>query len=174
MPGKDADGRKDSGAVLMWDSVIGRYRVVTQNSKGVPDSSEKGDAFGSALAGNLLVGVPGEDAKGRRDVGAVTILPGHQFLTEAKASRQRTPGPTGGDRFGAALLYQDYSCGDDVYCSVTLIGAPGKDRRGARNAGAYFAIQREDMLVGAPAMFTQGTSPGERFGGFVMNTVLPM
>ena len=30
------------------------------------------------------------------------------------------------------------------------------------------------MRVGAPAVFTRGTSPGERFGGFVMNTPLPM
>jgi hypothetical protein len=174
VPGKDADGRKDSGAVLMWYSVNSRYRVVTQNSKGVPDSSEKGDAFGSALAGNLAVGVPGEDVKGRKDVGAVTYLPGHMFLTEAKAYRQRTPSLGTGDRFGSTILEQSDSCGAATYCYVTLIGAPGHDRRGARNAGVYFAIQREDMRVGAPAVFTRGTSAGERFGGFVMNTPLPM
>ena len=174
VPGKDADGRKDSGAVLMWDNENNRYRVVTQNSKGVPDTSEKGDAFGSALAGNLAVGVPGEDVKGRKDVGAVTYLPGHMFLTEAKAYRQRTPSLGTGDRFGSTLLEQSDSCGAATYCYVTLIGAPGHDRRGARNAGVYFAIQREDMRVGAPAVFTRGTSAGERFGGFVMNTPLPM
>jgi hypothetical protein len=175
VPGQDADGRKDSGAVLMWDNESNHYRVVTQNSKGVPDTSEKGDAFGSALAGNLLVGVPGEDVKGRKDVGAVTLLPGHLFLTEGKAVRQRAPGGlAAGDRFGAALLYQDYSCGEDVYCSVTLIGAPGDDRRGARNAGAYYSVKREEMRVGVPALFARGISPGERFGGFVMNTLLPM
>ena len=45
---KDADGRMDSGAVIAWMRGTGRAQMITQNTRGVPGRSERGDAFGSA------------------------------------------------------------------------------------------------------------------------------
>ncbi len=84
VPGKDANGRRNSGAVLVWRGTLatGKYHVVTQNTRGVPDRSERGDAFGSAIVMRqdcgqcqvLAIGTPGEDRGRRRNAGAVTHL----------------------------------------------------------------------------------------------------
>ena len=91
IPGRDANGRKDSGAVLVLDtwSASGAertWRMFTQNTRGVPDKSERGDSFGTALAyradpgesHSIAIGVPGEDRARRRNIGAVTLITIHR------------------------------------------------------------------------------------------------
>jgi hypothetical protein len=87
----------------------------------VLDASEKGDAFGSALAigdydhnfgTDLAIGVPLEDLSGITDAGAVNVLYGKankatlsatndDFWTQASPSVGETP--QAGDHFGSSL-----------------------------------------------------------------------
>jgi hypothetical protein len=112
----------------------------TQQSAGVGDSSEKRDAFGSALAaGNfdgdrqadLAVGVPNEDVAGKSNAGAVNLIHGHsggltgsggQFLTQNTAGVADKS--EGGDNFGTAVAAADlgHSSRSDL-----AIGAPGEN-----------------------------------------------
>lgn len=67
-------------------TTLGAQRI-SQDSAGVPDRTEPGDGFGSMITavdrdGNgladLLVGAPGEDVSGVRDVGRVILVPGRR------------------------------------------------------------------------------------------------
>jgi hypothetical protein len=177
VPGKDANGVRDSGAVIVSDGryplLDRRYVVVTQNTRGVPDRSERGDAFGSALARVLWtvagrgeyvlsVGVPGEDVAGRRDAGAVTHLgmPG-EVLDRSLYSAQRVSGLARGDRFGSRLVAVEGYFGDPML----LIGAPGEDRPGARNAGRYYRVVPHPLALPTAVVHLDGTTRNEGLGG---------
>ncbi|MGW4673362.1 FG-GAP and VCBS repeat-containing protein [Streptomyces sp. NPDC004324] len=97
----------------------------TQDTAGVPGSSENGDRFGAAVAAgdvngdgyaDLAVGIPGEDLGTTRDAGTVTVLLGRAgglSGTGAKSYTQDTSGITGtaeaDDRFGAHLKLTDFT-----------------------------------------------------------------
>ncbi|MEU1202324.1 FG-GAP and VCBS repeat-containing protein [Streptomyces sp. NPDC005813] len=97
----------------------------TQNTTGVPGSSENEDYFGSAIAAgdingdgyaDLAVGARGEDLGTKRDAGAVTVLFGRAgglSGTGAKSYTQDTSGITGTaetqDQFGSFLKLTDYT-----------------------------------------------------------------
>jgi hypothetical protein len=167
MPGKDANGRKNSGAVLVWKGNLatGNYRVVTQNTKGVPDKSERGDAFGSAIIERqdcwpcrvLVIGAPGENRGKRRDAGSVTHLMVEDKAGNptSKAWRQPAAGLATGDQFGSRLLGDWWKGTQGV-----LVGAPGFDRPGAPNAGRYYQAGVRSLVP-----VSTGTTPGERLGG---------
>ena len=101
--------------------------VITQNSPGVPNTSENGDRFGTALAGQdrtIVIGTPAEAVGSRREAGMVTLL----SATAAKpttysgvAVTQNATGVPGtaeaGDLFGSAVAFRDH---------YVLIGAPGE------------------------------------------------
>ncbi|MEU6259540.1 hypothetical protein [Streptomyces sp. NPDC047043] len=90
--------------------------TVTQDTVGVPGTSETGDAFGSGVSladvngdgyADLAIGAPGEDS----GTGAVTLLYGSASglkTTGGKTFTQNTAGVPGssekGDRFGARVL----------------------------------------------------------------------
>ena len=121
----------------------------TQNSTGVPDSSEYGDRFGAALAigdfdkngyADLAVGAPGEsfgdDSDYVSSAGAITLLRGSAsgltttgavFLTQDSTG---VPGANeAGDSFGSTLLASDVN--HDGRADLTAIGAQENDPAGA-------------------------------------------
>lgn len=104
-----------------------RRVTLTENTAGIPDTSEYGDDFGGALATgdfdkngypDLAVGAPGEsfgdDTHYLASAGAITLLRGSASgLTTTGATQltQDSPGVPGsvetGDSFGSALLASD-------------------------------------------------------------------
>ncbi|WP_139058431.1 FG-GAP-like repeat-containing protein, partial [Streptomyces prasinopilosus] len=87
-PGGTIDGRAEAGYVaVVYGMAEGpngvRRQLVSQNRYAVPGTAETGDRFGGHLTAadldgdgftDLVVGAPGEDADGARDVGRYTVL----------------------------------------------------------------------------------------------------
>ncbi|MEU0743684.1 N-acetylmuramoyl-L-alanine amidase [Streptomyces sp. NPDC006134] len=109
--------------------VTGSKVTLTQNSPGVPDSTEAGDEFGAATAwgdvngdgyADLAIGAPGEnDTSGNADRGMVTLLYGPAFTTGF--SYYATGVTWAGARLGAAVTVGDFN-GDgkaDVFSAGT-------------------------------------------------------
>lgn len=163
IPGKDVAGRADSGAILFRDSEAGGYRMITQRTRGVPGSPERGDRFGAALAGFLQVGAPGEDVGRLANAGSVTQL---SPWSMARSALLKVSGLAAGDRFGATLIHQADECGDgqDV-CRFTFIGAPGEDLPRASDAGRYYLLESQSASRSA-APFLDGAAAGEGLGAF--------
>ncbi len=108
----------------------------SQNTGGVADSEEAGDAFGTALAladlggttlNDLAIGTPGENS----GAGHVHVLPGSTTGLTAtgsqlwsQASTGIADGPETGDRFGAALAAGNLGFTTQADLAV---GAPGED-----------------------------------------------
>ncbi|WP_241740940.1 FG-GAP-like repeat-containing protein [Streptomyces sp. L2] len=118
------------GRVLVWygsERGIAHDDVpvqLTQNTAGVPGSSEKDDNFGGALAvadlnrdglADIVVGSPYEDTgKDATDAGMVTVIPGRRtgaLGSGSYAFTQDTPGVPGGgeagDNFGTTVAVGD-------------------------------------------------------------------
>lgn len=171
IPGKDVRGRVDAGAILLWDSEAGKYRVITQRTRGIPGTPEKGDRFGAALAGFLQVGAPGEDIGRTVDAGSVTQV---SPWSMSQSATLVVSGLAVGDRFGATVIHQADECGEDgeEMCRLTFIGAPGEDRPDAANAGRYYLLDSQaSAKVALP--FANGVAAGEGFGGFASLTPPP-
>ena len=171
IPGENANGRADSGAVLVRAPGQSTFRTITQNTRGVPDTSEKGDRFGAALAAGsgivaqesatIAVGVPGENAN-HADTGAVTLVTWSG--TSFGYTRLKVPGLTAGDRLGSDLVVvSDEPDAEEDTIDVLLAGAPGEDRPGAKNAGRYYLAARPTG-AGAATVYADGRSRGEAFG----------
>jgi hypothetical protein len=144
IPGKDANGKKDSGAVVVRNP-SGGLSLVTQNTKGVPDKSEKYDHFGAALAdvfgirgtevSSLVVGVPDEDLGKKLNVGAVTYID-YSEVTKLTYGAQKAAGLPAKGRFGWSLqqVSGDWANDEDTVDHL-FIGAPGQS---SLVAGQYF------------------------------------
>jgi len=110
--------------------------VLTQNSSGIPGTSENGDRFGTALAGQertMVIGAPDEAVGTRTNAGAVTIVSAtktHPTSFGGVSVTQNTAGVPGiaetADQFGAAVAFRDH---------YVLIGVPGETIGSARSTG---------------------------------------
>jgi hypothetical protein len=96
-PGEDVGSARDAGMV----QIVGAGPGWTQDSTGVPGTSEAGDRMGASLGGtpssgydNLLTGVPGEDAS----AGAVLM---HLPLDDSRVTR--ILGTRAGSRYGFSV-----------------------------------------------------------------------
>ena len=140
-PTADDGAKWEAGQVVVLPltsgfALTGSRKVITQNSPGVPGSSENGDRFGTALAGQdrtIVVGTPNEAVGTRRNAGAVTLLSATQSAPttfKGVTVTQNSAGVPGtaeaGDEFGAAVAFRD---------NHVLIGAPGETIGSARWTG---------------------------------------
>jgi hypothetical protein len=138
-PGEDLRGRRDAGLVELFTEGLRPRLTYRQGARGVPGHLETGDRFGSALASGmgidcqedfpLAVGAPGQDLRGTRDAGAVTLIQGGD-VTDCH-SRELTQGhglagkPHRHARIGATLgIAQDLSGLDEDEYDSLLVGIP--------------------------------------------------
>lgn len=184
VPREDVAGRADAGAVYWFPlttdtDLVGRGTVWSQNSRGVPGGSEKGDHFGAAVAFSahgsprwVLVGAPDENIGRSKDAGSVqsfTLAPGSRSLVPGLAmdeTHARIPGSrtAAGNRFGAAVAVHDGSCLSGGW----IVGAPGTDAGGKKDAGAFSTVAPPDTSCRS-TRFTQRSlsqhdETGDRFG----------
>lgn len=186
VPGRDAKGAKDAGAVavLYPDQATGtnHAQFVTQETAGVAGSSQAGDRFGTAVALgnltgglNLAVGAPGEDVGGAADAGRVTLLESLKAngFTASDTFDEGVPNSIGstavaGDAFGSSV---DIAGAQNIRLYL-LVGIPGKDVAKATDAGAVaFFLAGEFEGPDGVATITQNSAgisgsaeAGDRFG----------
>ncbi|CAL9521269.1 FG-GAP-like repeat-containing protein [Streptomyces sp. Tu 3180] len=136
-PGAVAGGKAKAGAVVVNYGSSGgvsaaRHKTTSQDSSGVPGSSETSDRFGTELAhgdlnrdgyGDLVVGAPLEDVGSDVDGGSVTILWGGSSGLSGGTSIG-DPNASGHDRFGQSLAVGDFT-GDGR--ADLAVGSTGKD-----------------------------------------------
>ncbi|MEU6069717.1 FG-GAP-like repeat-containing protein [Streptomyces sp. NPDC047082] len=163
----------------------GTHRVTyTQNTAGVPDTSENGDRFGQALAigdfdkdgfGDLAIGAPGEsfgdDSHYFPAAGAITLLRGSASgvtTTRPVFLTQDSPGVPGSvegiDAFGQTLLASDVN--HDGHADLTAVAAQENDPEGA----AWFLPGASSTLYSTTASTTFGPAkmglPAHKYTAF--------
>ncbi|ADI06798.1 hypothetical protein SBI_03677 [Streptomyces bingchenggensis BCW-1] len=172
------DRDADAGTLrVVYGSASGpstRTAKITQDTPGVPGTSEagdhdvnSGDLFGHSLAAgdvtgdgypDIAVGVPGEDIGSVREAGAVVLLKGSAAgLTGkgAQAFHQSTPGVPGiseeGDYFGRTVLLADVNADHRADLAVAT---PYEDGRYA-DSGAVWVLRgsRSGLITGDIASF---------------------
>jgi hypothetical protein len=187
VPGENLGRIADAGLVT-WKLT----RALTQDSADVPGTVERGDRFGAAVASTtvwaldnvhgdwvsfdvIAVGAPGEDLGTRKDAGLVTLAYDHGYLFDTprpfESVAQDTWSPSqkveSGDRFGEAVALA-------ADATRLIIGAPGEDVNGSRDAGAVTVLSvgrgcSEGCGAGVQAGFTleQGKAgvPGSPHAG---------
>ncbi|MEU1542705.1 VCBS repeat-containing protein [Actinacidiphila glaucinigra] len=158
-PAKPADGAL-GGRVLVWYGAAGGIKydakpvAITQNSAGVPGTSERGDSFGGALAvadlnrdglADIIVGTPSEGVAGRNRSGEVTVIPGR---------RTGAPGP-------GAYSFNQWTAGvgggnesDDMFGTTVAAGDVNNDGK----PELLVSASGENNHTGAVWVFTGGTS----------------
>jgi len=157
-PGETVGTRIGAGGVnILYGSAAGLTadddQLWTQNSGGVPDSSETGDAFGSSLAAgdfnndgrsDLAVGSPLEHIGAVADAGMIHIIYGRASGLGGAGCIAFSQGGGGildsaelNDNFGASLASGDF---DNDFFDDLAIGAPREDVGARIDAGAVHAI----------------------------------
>ncbi len=151
VPGEDIGRNVDAG-MAVWKLKT----PITQGSRGVPGRVERGDRFGLVVTarevygdngqgnnpGNkrflmALIGVPGEDLKARKNVGAA-LLVGESYgrdMVYSKIMPARGTAETG-DRFGSAVAFLNRPTLEFGYDEHIMVGAPGEDVGTLADAGA--------------------------------------
>lgn len=171
-PGADVGAAADAGAVHTLNFATGATTGVvastlTLDSPGVPGTPEKGDRFGSVLSPRGPVyGIPRKDVGRKSDAGMLLFRRGSTprwYLV--RQGRDGVPGTAEkGDRFGAAV--------DGTGWSVMVVGSPGEDFRGVRNAGTatvLSAVREARVLRQRPGARLERlrAENGDRFGSSV-------
>jgi len=129
----------------------------SQNSKGILDTSETGDEFGSALSArdfngdgytDLAIGVPHEANGGDADEGAVNVIYGSSAGL-ASAGNQFIPGVHAGDNFGSALAAGNFnlSGAEDL-----AVGAPGGTDGAKKGGGLVYTLNGGSAGLGTPVV----------------------
>jgi hypothetical protein len=208
MPGRDVGGAADAGAVVRFtkfpwpnaERYVPASKIWHQNVQDVGGINAPGDRFGSALAyggfdskdnwavpiAALAIGVPGKDAAGGPDAGAVVVV---RRASSGRASpnnplvNQNSPvipgGPArAGNRFGAslanvssALPYDQWLAQDVRRPDFLAVGAPGEGggvvtvlRPGASQP-QVFASEDQNTLLGQGVNGVPGDNEaGDAFG----------
>lgn len=185
MPGYSTARVRDAGAVLVDaldanpDSPL--PLVLTQDTRRVPGTAEPGDRFGAAVhlvpaAGGglptLLVGSPGEDVGRVTDAGTVTIaqisVASLDLSGPVRTLDQDSAGMAGtaerGDQLGTAV--SSMRAGSQT---LYLVGVPGEDVGGVRDAGMVQTIGNgqgwTQRTRGVPGVAEPGDRMGAALGG---------
>ena len=189
-PGETVGTRPSAGGLHILYGAAGRLSAAgsqyyTQDTGLVADTSEQGDAFGSALAihdfgrtgeRDLAVGVPGEDLTPGQDAGTVHVLYGtssglsngsHQLAQNASGIADE---PEPGDHFGATMAAANL--GSSAHADLA-IGTPGEDLAAGYDAGIVHVLYgAADGIWGAGSQsWSQNSAgivdtpePGDGFG----------
>jgi len=155
-------GVQDAGAVhILYGSPSGLAaegsQFLNQNSPGMNEIVEEDDRFGWSLAandfngdgfGDLAIGVPKEDLGPLVNCGVVHVIYGSPDGLSSEGIQmwnQNSPGVAGvtkqDDGFGWELASQDFD--SDGFADL-VVGTPGKDINGMKDAGAI------TILYGSP------------------------
>jgi hypothetical protein len=172
-----AAGLWESGRVHIVDGKTGSMATLDQNLAEVPDSSESGDRFGSAIAvldlnsdgcSELAIGTPYENLD-VNDAGRVDVLYGTpNGLGKGPAAEQlvqgsnRIPGAPGAhDWFGHALAAGRTAAGEPYLIS----GAPGEDVSGQSDSGSVTYLRAEHRIAVDQAMIAGQAPEADDRGG---------
>ena len=159
VPGGDVGSDDDAGWVGIVDPgfPVPTFRVVTQDSRGIPGVTEPGDRFGASVAlfscpqskyRGFAIGSPNEDVGDVVDAGTVTI--------SGLRLSQNSPGvasvPEEGDRFG-------YSLDSTRIGNITrlAVGVPYEDIGSAASAGMVQLFSGNCNPLTAGVALTQDT-----------------
>lgn len=175
-PEEGLDGAPRAGRVVVVHgagSGTGRVSSVTQEWSGVAGVSERGDAFGAAVAcgdfdgdgyDDVAIGSPKEDSKKRSNAGSVRVVYGGGGGLTGRSTNlsQATTGiankPESGDLFGSALAAGDFD-GDGI--DDLAIGAKGEDLGAKVDAGVVHVVFGADAgLSGAGSLLLKGSTRG--------------
>ncbi|MGV9878056.1 trypsin-like serine protease [Streptomyces sp. NPDC003006] len=190
VPGEDVSGVVDSGSAFY---LRGKTNVsVHQDSKDVPGVGEKGDRWGTSVAGSpehLAIGAPNEAIGDKADSGAVTVfrhaLSPDKIPTALAGVDQNSTAPDingaaeAGDLFGASISMTSYrpraSASTLPTDTFLAIGSPGEKTADAAGAGRVVALrvaadgalkQLADIQQGS-ADVTGAPEAGDKFGAQV-------
>lgn len=196
VPHEDVGSRVDAGAVGMAPPDL-QLSLVNQDSQNAGGTAEAGDRYGASVdgyvtdtatvAGKVVIGVPGEDLKGKRDAGMVSFasfdLGGTpengvpSIVGYPRTLSQNSWGIRGdseaGDRYGAAVLTGEF--GQDNGALHLVAGSPLEDLGATADAGmlamTFISPDGAPNSAGQPDAWTQdspgvagGAERGDRFG----------